>query len=259
MNATISGIVSVALGVVGLVEAEAARVLEVPLGRLRGALGARARRRLVDLVVHVRDVVDERHLVPARAQPARAATADHVRARVADVGARIDGRAADVHPDRPGRLGQLACPRARCHRAASTLRSASSRGSAATTAQSSGPRSRRSARAAAPAGRRRPPSARARAPSPSSAVRAAARGSARASAAPPRERLTGSGSRTAARNRARLARSRAPRSARRELDGAPARAASSSSGSARSPRSRAAGCAAGRGGRRARGRPSSSR
>ena len=93
--------------VVDVVEPEAARVLEVPLGRLPGALGARARRRLVDLVVHVGDVVDERHLVAALAQPALVPAAEHERPRVADVRAGVDGRAADVHPDRAGRLGQV--------------------------------------------------------------------------------------------------------------------------------------------------------
>ena len=71
------------------------------------ALGARPGRRLVDLVVHVGDVVDERDVVAAPPQPAREPGADDERPRVADVRPRVDGRAADVHPDRPGRLRQL--------------------------------------------------------------------------------------------------------------------------------------------------------
>src|SRR5919201_3683523 len=51
--------------VVGPPEAEVVGVLEVPLRRTLGELGARARRRLVDLVVDVRDVVDEDDVVAA--------------------------------------------------------------------------------------------------------------------------------------------------------------------------------------------------
>ena len=58
--------------VVGHAEAEVARVLEVPLGRARGELGARARRRVVDLVVDVGDVVHELHVV-ARSRAATSA------------------------------------------------------------------------------------------------------------------------------------------------------------------------------------------
>ena len=97
----------------------------------------------VDLVVDVGDVLGERHLVAAALEPALEPHRDHERARVADVDALVDRRAAEVHPDRPGR--RRAAPAAagwRCHRAASILLSASSRGSAATTVQSSGPRSR---------------------------------------------------------------------------------------------------------------------
>ena len=49
-------------------ETEIVDVLEVPLRRVGGELGARAARgRLVDLVVDVRDVVDECHVVSTRA------------------------------------------------------------------------------------------------------------------------------------------------------------------------------------------------
>ena len=73
MNETICGTLSVAFGKwSGIAEAEVARVLEIPLGRPRGQLGACARRSVVDLVVDVGDVVHERHLV-ARARAATSA------------------------------------------------------------------------------------------------------------------------------------------------------------------------------------------
>jgi hypothetical protein len=51
---------------VGKAEPEVADVLEIPLCGLSGELCAGAvARRLVDLVVDVRDVVDERHVVAA--------------------------------------------------------------------------------------------------------------------------------------------------------------------------------------------------
>ena len=56
--------------VIDRVEPETPRVLEVPLRRLGGTRGARTRGRRVDLVVHVGDVVNERHVVAALAQPA---------------------------------------------------------------------------------------------------------------------------------------------------------------------------------------------
>ena len=57
----------------GMPEPEVADVLEVPGGRLLGQRGARARRGVVDLVVHVGDVVDEVRLV-ARSRAARSAS-----------------------------------------------------------------------------------------------------------------------------------------------------------------------------------------
>ena len=106
--ATIAGMLSVAFGRwSGMPEAEIGRVLEVPLGRLRGELRALARRRVVDLVVDVRDVVDERHVVAAQLQPRAQPHPEHERPRVADVRPLVDGRAAEVHPDRPGRRRQL--------------------------------------------------------------------------------------------------------------------------------------------------------
>ncbi len=101
-------------------EAEAVGVLEVPARRLERPLGAVPGRGLVDLVVDVRDVVDERDLVAALPQPAREPHEDHERPRVADVRALVDGRAADVDPDRLGRRRQLderaasACPAGAC-------------------------------------------------------------------------------------------------------------------------------------------------
>ena len=91
--------------VVGHPEAETAGVLEVPRRHLLGELGARAWGGLVDLVVDVRDVVDERRLVPALSQPVPEPHPDDEGARVPDVGPRIDGRAAEVHTHRPGRIG----------------------------------------------------------------------------------------------------------------------------------------------------------
>ena len=150
---------------VDLVEPEAARVLEVPLGRLARALGARARRRLVDLVVDVGDVVHERDVVAALAQPALVPAREHERARVADVGAGIDGRAADVHADRAGRLRQLdevaGEGAIEPHRPASAPRPAGARRSPSTARARA---RRRSGRVAGPSGRRRPPSARERCP-----------------------------------------------------------------------------------------------
>ena len=84
MNATMLGIDLARLRqVVGPAEAERVRVLEVPLRRARGELGARVRRRLVDLVVDVGDVVDERGVVAARAEPVPQPHADDVGPRVA--------------------------------------------------------------------------------------------------------------------------------------------------------------------------------
>ncbi len=97
-------------------EAEVAGVLEIPLRRARGELGARAGRGVVDLVVHVRDVVDERDLVAAVPQPVAQPHAEDERARVADVRALVDGRAAEVHPDgtvlRRGQFDEAALQRA---------------------------------------------------------------------------------------------------------------------------------------------------
>ena len=133
--------------VVGHAEPEIAGVLEVPLGRALGELGARARRGVVDLVVDVGDVVDELRVVAGRLQPRAQPHADDERARVADVRARVHRRAADVHAHRPGsaqaarRASACRCRKAHGFRVV-RARSASSRGSARSTAQSSGPRSR---------------------------------------------------------------------------------------------------------------------
>ena len=92
---------------VGHAETEVARVLEVPLRRARGELGARAGRCVVDLVVDVRDVVHELRVVARLAQPGAQPHADHERAGVPDVRPRVDRRAADVHPDRAGGCREL--------------------------------------------------------------------------------------------------------------------------------------------------------
>ena len=59
---------------IGHAQAEVARVLEVPLRRARRELGARARRRVVDLVVDVGDVVHELGVVAGRCAARSAAT-----------------------------------------------------------------------------------------------------------------------------------------------------------------------------------------
>ena len=87
---------------VGHPEAEVAGVLEVPLGRARCELRALARRRLVDLVVDVRDVVHQRRVGPGRLQPRAEPHPDHERPRVPDVCACVHRRAADVHAHRRG-------------------------------------------------------------------------------------------------------------------------------------------------------------
>ena len=79
-------------------ELEVANVLDVPIRRARGELRARSvASRDVDLVVDVGDVVDERDVVAAQAQPVAKPHADDERARVPDVCARVDRRAAEVH------------------------------------------------------------------------------------------------------------------------------------------------------------------
>src|SRR4029077_895581 len=89
---------------VGAAEPEGVGVLKETAGRLLRQLAAALaalRRLLVDVVVHVRDVVDERDLVPARAEPTAQPHGEHARPRVPHVDALVDGRAADVHADRP--------------------------------------------------------------------------------------------------------------------------------------------------------------
>ena len=200
--------------VVGHPEPEVADVLEVPGGRALGELGARARRGLVDLVVDVGDVVDERRR-RSRSRAARSAATCRSRtaARCRCGRARRRSGRRSTSGSGPGGGGSSTSElRRRCQRAASILRSVSSRGSAAITAHSSGPLSRPvSARRTA---RRWPPTAFssrtiAFAPVLVEAARPrrhGARGSARASRAP----------RAATRPVARgsSARARAPRSGR---------------------------------------------
>ena len=83
-------------------EPEVARVLEVPLRRTRGELRARTRRSVVDLVVDVGDVVDERRVIRAMPQPVAQPHAEYERPCVADVRPLVDRRPAEVHADGTG-------------------------------------------------------------------------------------------------------------------------------------------------------------
>ncbi len=109
---------------------------------VRGHAGPR--RGDVDLVVDVSDVLDQRHGLSAPLEVALHQPEHDERAGVADMDAAVDGRPAGVDPDRAvgagAQLVQLAGAGVAQPHAA--LRMASSRGSAANTAQSSGPRSR---------------------------------------------------------------------------------------------------------------------
>ena len=87
---------------IGSSQAEIARILDVPRSRVPCELGAAARRGIVDLVVDVRDVLDERHVVSRQLEPAPQPHREHERARVADVDSLVDGRPAEVHANRPG-------------------------------------------------------------------------------------------------------------------------------------------------------------
>ena len=81
--------------------------MQVPSGCLACELVTTAGSRLVDLVVHVRDVVDEGHVVSTPTQPVAEPGEDDEGPRVPDVRALVNGRAADVHPDRPRRRREL--------------------------------------------------------------------------------------------------------------------------------------------------------
>ena len=151
---------------VGPAEPERVGVLEVPLRRARRhdvAAFAQLGSRLIDLVIDVSDVVDERRVVAALAQPRSQPHPDHERTRVADVRARVDGRPAEVHANRAGGIRQLDesarqrviephRPSAAAPRAGERPRRPRAR------APAPGP----SARRAASEGRRPPPSARGR-------------------------------------------------------------------------------------------------
>ena len=96
--------------VVGTAEAESVRVLEVPLRRCGGELRAGDSLLpggLVDLVVHVGDVLDERHVVAGLLEPALQPEENHVGPSVPHVDPLVDRRAADVHADRARRRRQL--------------------------------------------------------------------------------------------------------------------------------------------------------
>ena len=81
-------------------EPEVARVLQVPGRRIARELRAPPRCGVVDLVVDVRDVVDERHRISELAQPARQPGEDDERSRITDVRALVHRRSAGVDPDR---------------------------------------------------------------------------------------------------------------------------------------------------------------
>ena len=107
---------------VGHAETEVRCVLEVPLRRARGELGTRTRRGVVDLVVDVRDVVDERRVVAALGEPAAEPHADRrtaVRFRCAPA-RRRSGRRSTSGSGRASPAGpaSTACT---CHTAASSL------------------------------------------------------------------------------------------------------------------------------------------
>jgi hypothetical protein len=98
---------------VGAAEAEITGVLDVPLGRLhseRFAPDALACGRLVDLVVDVRDVLDELDRIALLAQPPAQPHGNDERARVPDVDPLVDRGAADVHANRPRRRRQPGLP-----------------------------------------------------------------------------------------------------------------------------------------------------
>ena len=130
MSATIGPIVSRGQRlVVGAPEPEAVGVGEVGRRHLARELArwARpsARARVVDLVVDVGDVVDERRAVGPRAQEPREQEKTHERPRVADVDAVVDRRPAGVDADLPspagGRSsGRRANRRSACRAAGST-------------------------------------------------------------------------------------------------------------------------------------------
>ena len=91
---------------IGPAETEIVGVLEVPLRRPAGQLVARdplRRRGFIDLVVDVRNVLDQLDPVVLVLEPALQPHRDDERPRVADVDPLVDGRAADVHADRSGR------------------------------------------------------------------------------------------------------------------------------------------------------------
>ena len=96
--------------VVGAAEPELVRVLEVPAGRRRGQLltsDPLLHRSLVDLVVHVGDVLDERDLVALVLEPALQPDEDDVRPRVPHVDSLVNGGPADVHANRARRRREL--------------------------------------------------------------------------------------------------------------------------------------------------------
>ena len=156
---------------VGPSQAQQVGVGDVGLGHLarqRVRRHALVDGRRVDLVVDVGDVLDQQHRLPAPLQVALHQLEHHERPRVSDVDAVVDGGPAHVHADRAVgarlQLAQLARQRVADPHAARLI--ASSRGSAASTAHSSGPRSRpvsviRASRSGTPALRSSSTSARA--------------------------------------------------------------------------------------------------
>ena len=91
--------------VVGPAEPEPLGVGEVVAGHLARQLGRvapRGPRGVVDLVVDVGDVRDQRRVVALVLEEPLELREDHERPRVADVHARVDGRPAGVDADLPG-------------------------------------------------------------------------------------------------------------------------------------------------------------
>ena len=97
----------------GPAKSERVRVLHVPASCLLGQLGARnsvACRGLVDLVVDVRDVLDQLDVVAGLGEPPAKPHREDERARIPEVDPRVDRWTADVHPNRAGRGRQLLEP-----------------------------------------------------------------------------------------------------------------------------------------------------
>src|SRR6266576_1254928 len=116
---------------VGPAETESLGVLDVPLRGLHRERATVPGCGVVDLVVDVRDVRDERDVVAALREPASQPHRDHKRPRVADMDALVHGRSARVHTDRARRGWKLLPPPCQrvieLHRSYAVLRHAEAR------------------------------------------------------------------------------------------------------------------------------------